>query len=375
MDTEYILTANGELYHWGIKGMKWGIRRYQNKDGSLTPAGKKKYAAEMAKVKAETTRVKNQQKVDAKLKKLDDAKKNLRDLKKGKVKENYDPKEDIAAKKARILESRSAKQLYDNANLFTTNELNAAKLRLELERNIKNLEPATVDKGKQYANKFVDAANNIADITQAGSKAYNNVAKIYNTFYGNRNNKSLPMINESVTSKLDKFKEETDWIKAKNDRKKAVEDSKEKVKSDLDKLKEETARIDAENKNREAKRASRAHDEKDRREAEKAERDADEAKTKAYKETTEYKKHNDPYTDPKTSTNTSYRNSGGDRTYTNPNESRGLSVPNNSVTGLSKTNVSQGKTYVNDYAKQSYQELIDSSTGNVILSWGEKDDD
>lgn len=31
------------LQHAGIKGMKWGIRRYQNKDGTLTPAGKKRY--------------------------------------------------------------------------------------------------------------------------------------------------------------------------------------------------------------------------------------------------------------------------------------------------------------------------------------------
>lgn len=30
------------LYHHGIKGMKWGVRRYQNADGSLTPAGKKR---------------------------------------------------------------------------------------------------------------------------------------------------------------------------------------------------------------------------------------------------------------------------------------------------------------------------------------------
>jgi ribosomal protein S30 len=30
------------LQHWGIKGMKWGVRRYQNKDGSLTDAGKKR---------------------------------------------------------------------------------------------------------------------------------------------------------------------------------------------------------------------------------------------------------------------------------------------------------------------------------------------
>lgn len=32
------------LAHYGIKGMKWGVRRYQNKDGSLTAAGKKRYS-------------------------------------------------------------------------------------------------------------------------------------------------------------------------------------------------------------------------------------------------------------------------------------------------------------------------------------------
>ena len=37
-----------ELYHAGIKGMKWGIRRFQNEDGSLTPAGRERYGVGQA---------------------------------------------------------------------------------------------------------------------------------------------------------------------------------------------------------------------------------------------------------------------------------------------------------------------------------------
>lgn len=43
MEYLYYIDSGGELCHWGIKGQKWGIRRYQNKDGSLTPAGRKRY--------------------------------------------------------------------------------------------------------------------------------------------------------------------------------------------------------------------------------------------------------------------------------------------------------------------------------------------
>lgn len=46
MNNNYIITEGGELRHWGIKGMRWGVRRYQNEDGTLTTSGKKRYRSD-----------------------------------------------------------------------------------------------------------------------------------------------------------------------------------------------------------------------------------------------------------------------------------------------------------------------------------------
>ena len=49
MGREVIVYGN-ELYHHGIKGQKWGVRRYQNEDGTLTEEGRKKYARDQQKI-------------------------------------------------------------------------------------------------------------------------------------------------------------------------------------------------------------------------------------------------------------------------------------------------------------------------------------
>lgn len=128
-----------ELMHWGIKGMKWGVRRYQNKDGSLTPAGKKRYDKEMAKLKEEEKIAKNKLKTQAKLNKLDEKRKEVEALKRGKP----------IAKKTQQSSKPSVKDMSDEELRRTVN-------RLLMEQQYAKLNPQQVSAGQKFVKKVMN---------------------------------------------------------------------------------------------------------------------------------------------------------------------------------------------------------------------------
>lgn len=162
------------ITHSGIKGMKWGVRRYQNEDGTLTEAGKKRYARD--------AREKEFNKYDESTGKYyKSSKKNGRtELE---VDANRYAKEDLARTKKLTDETAGLARNLKNANDQSIR--NKPKIRMDLSnmsdqelRNQINREllerqyndvfnPVSVSKGREYAGKILDTAGVVLPI--AGS--------------------------------------------------------------------------------------------------------------------------------------------------------------------------------------------------------------
>lgn len=144
------------LQHWGIKGMKWGVRRYQNKDGSLTAAGQKRYDRDLRE-------------------RADRNDKNT----------NYDAhrwvREDLERSKSLTNESqnlaRNAKKLVDDSikntpktkmdlSSMSDKEMRDAINRALLEKQYNDMfAPQRVSRGKEHASQILETAGNVLGVT------------------------------------------------------------------------------------------------------------------------------------------------------------------------------------------------------------------
>lgn len=149
----------GELYHWGIKGMKWGVRRYQNKDGTLTDAGKRRMYREQFDMESKESKERKRYTADVnkwvkedmtRSKKLADTSTTLvRDIKKANdnaIKRT--PRESLD------LSSMSDKELRDKIN------------RAFLEKQYNDMfNPPQVSKGRERASKILEIAGDTLAVT------------------------------------------------------------------------------------------------------------------------------------------------------------------------------------------------------------------
>ena len=152
---------NNELYHHGIRGMKWGVRRYQNKDGSLTPAGKKRMYREMFDSESKDLKERRKYTADAsrwmkedteRSKRLADSSRNLtNDLKRA---------VDTSSKNRKVpkmdLSTMSDKEMRDQIN------------RAYLEKQYDELfNPKRESKGREYVSRTLETAGNVLAITSS----------------------------------------------------------------------------------------------------------------------------------------------------------------------------------------------------------------
>lgn len=175
-----------ELYHHGILGMKWGVRRFQNKDGSLTTAGKKRYRDDDDKSGEERK------------KKKFSLKNNSKESAEKKTPSKEDDPEAYEAAKQKALKSGSAADVLKFKGDLTQQEMQSAINRIRWEQDMQSLSAKEVAAGKSKADELFDKMDKSTKYAETGIKTWNTVANVYNAL--NTDGTTLPKISTNITN-------------------------------------------------------------------------------------------------------------------------------------------------------------------------------
>lgn len=164
--SEYYITGSPDyLEHHGILGMKWGVRRYQNKDGSLTPEGRARYGDILTKKQMENyIREYNLRTGSNKTINKNTVFKTANGMYdyKGRKLRNADVEVENPTEEKKTKSESNPKE----KNRMTDEELRTANLRMAMEeeylRHINNLNPKKISIGKQFVDNL--KANLVKDI-------------------------------------------------------------------------------------------------------------------------------------------------------------------------------------------------------------------
>lgn len=205
------------LQHWGIKGQKWGVRRYQNKDGSLTPQGRKRYGS-----LEEAVGALNAARIKAKRKKQ---------LKKARAAAAEKRKADEEAKVKAEQRKKDVDDGKVSARDMTADELQRRIDKLNLEKRYKQLlnetnpSAETISAGKQFAKKMWNDAVQPAVANATKEIVGNYLKDVAKRQFG---------IKESDIDILKKEHDKWDYKKKISDAKKTIYENDRKMNGEYD---------------------------------------------------------------------------------------------------------------------------------------------
>lgn len=243
---------NVYLTHHGTKGMRWGIRRYQNKDGSLTAAGKKRYNKEKERLENELKTVKRQGRTNAKIDKLKQLENEIEVQKKKNASADAETKTQTKPK--------SVKDMTDD-------EIRSAIARKQLENQYKQYYPEQVSKGEAFMKSVVDDMV-VPALKNSGRKAVENM--IDNAVKKYTKETIDPKSIEGMRKEVEKLKL-TKELKDLKEGKESLSDATKKLKEEADYEFQKWRKQDFTNKQYEAdKKAAENAAEKNAKAAEEA---------------------------------------------------------------------------------------------------------